>query len=47
VHLTPAGYEIVFEEVMKVIEVNWPDQTPEMLKSLRDLDGLKFWYQNE
>lgn len=46
-HLTPAGYKIMFEEVLKVIRENWPDQTPEALKSLRDLHGLKFWYEVE
>ncbi|OBT48660.1 hypothetical protein VE00_00872 [Pseudogymnoascus sp. WSF 3629] len=46
-HLTPAGYKIMFEEVLKVIGENWPDQTPEALKSLRDLNGLKFWYEME
>lgn len=30
-HLTPDGYRIVYEEVMKVIRANWPDQTPEQL----------------
>lgn len=45
--MTPAGYKIMFEEVMKVIQENWPDQTPEALKSLRDLHGLKFWYEVE
>ncbi|KAJ5964833.1 Esterase SGNH hydrolase-type subgroup [Penicillium vulpinum] len=30
-HLTPAGYRIVYDEVMKVIEANWPDQTPAAL----------------
>jgi lysophospholipase L1-like esterase len=30
-HLSPAGNRIVYEEIMKVIEVNWPDQTPEVL----------------
>jgi hypothetical protein len=30
-HLTPAGYRIVYDEVMKVIEANWPDQLPDNL----------------
>ena len=30
-HLTPAGNRIVYEEIMKVIQANWPDQTPEIL----------------
>lgn len=46
-HLTPAGYKIMYEEVLKVIGQNWPDQTPVALKSLRDLHGLKFWYEVE
>ncbi|KAJ5787994.1 hypothetical protein N7457_002984 [Penicillium paradoxum] len=30
-HLTSAGNRVVYEEVMKVIQANWPDQTPESL----------------
>jgi len=30
-HLNPAGYEILSQEVMKVIELQWPDQMPESL----------------
>lgn len=30
-HLTPAGYRIVYDEVIKVIEANWPDQMPDNL----------------
>ncbi|KAJ5770560.1 uncharacterized protein N7511_002611 [Penicillium nucicola] len=30
-HLTPAGYRIVYDEVMKVIEAHWPDQMPDNL----------------
>ncbi|OQD70818.1 hypothetical protein PENPOL_c001G04879 [Penicillium polonicum] len=30
-HLTPAGNRIVYDELMKVIQANWPDQTPEAL----------------
>lgn len=30
-HLSPAGSRIVYDEIMKVIEGNWPDQTPEIL----------------
>lgn len=30
-HLTPAGNRIVYDELMKVIQANWPDQTPEVL----------------
>ncbi|EKV05256.1 GDSL Lipase/Acylhydrolase family protein [Penicillium digitatum PHI26] len=30
-HLTPAGNRIVYDELMKVIQANWPDQTPETL----------------
>ncbi|CAI7674809.1 unnamed protein product [Penicillium pancosmium] len=33
-HLTSAGYRIVFEEVIKTIRVNWPDQDPETLPML-------------
>lgn len=31
-HLTPAGYRIVYGEVLKVIRENWPDQDPEKLQ---------------
>ncbi|KAJ5045372.1 hypothetical protein NUH16_002189 [Penicillium rubens] len=30
-HLTPAGNRIVYDEIMKVVQANWPDQTPETL----------------
>ncbi|EHA25238.1 hypothetical protein CBS147343_6215 [Aspergillus niger] len=30
-HLAANGYRIVFEEVMKTIQENWPDQVPEKL----------------
>ncbi|CAI7573997.1 unnamed protein product [Penicillium crustosum] len=30
-HLTSAGNRIVYDELMKVIRANWPDQTPEVL----------------
>jgi hypothetical protein len=30
-HFNPAGYEILFQEVNKLIEQKWPDQTPEKL----------------
>jgi hypothetical protein len=30
-HLTPAGNRIVYDEIMKVIQANWPDQMPEIL----------------
>jgi hypothetical protein len=30
-HLTGDGYRIVYEEVLKVIRANWPEQDPEVL----------------
>jgi len=30
-HLTSAGYTLLYEELMKVIEREWPDQMPECL----------------
>ncbi|OJJ50564.1 hypothetical protein ASPZODRAFT_126449 [Penicilliopsis zonata CBS 506.65] len=30
-HFTPAGYQIVYDEVMKTIRAHWPEQTPESL----------------
>lgn len=30
-HLTGDGYRIVYEEVLKTIRANWPDQDPALL----------------
>jgi lysophospholipase L1-like esterase len=30
-HLTADGYRIVYEEVLKTIRANWPDQDPGVL----------------
>lgn len=30
-HLAPAGYRVLFEETMKLIQETWPDQVPEKL----------------
>lgn len=30
-HLTPAGYRIVYDELMEVIRTNWPGQDPDKL----------------
>lgn len=30
-HLMPAGYRVVYDEVLKVIRTNWPEQAPENL----------------
>ena len=30
-HFNPAAYQILYEEMMKVIEKTWPDQMPEKL----------------
>lgn len=30
-HLMPAGYRIIYDEVLKVIRANWPEQAPENL----------------
>ncbi|KAJ5171888.1 hypothetical protein N7492_004481 [Penicillium capsulatum] len=30
-HLTPAGYRIVYSEIMKAIRQHWPDQDPDRL----------------
>jgi len=30
-HLSPAGYEILFQELMKVVGERWPDQSPDKL----------------
>ncbi|KAI9740096.1 MAG: hypothetical protein M1818_004847 [Claussenomyces sp. TS43310] len=34
-HLTPAGYMILFEEVMETIEKVWPEELPDKLPSLK------------
>jgi hypothetical protein len=33
-HFNPAGYRILFDELMKLISVYWPDQMPENLPFL-------------
>lgn len=33
-HLLPAGYQIVYDEVMDVIKKVWPDQLPENLNNV-------------
>lgn len=46
-HCSPAGYEIVFQEVMKVIESQWPDQMPENLPMVfpywKDQEAWQEW----
>jgi hypothetical protein len=36
-HFNPAGYAIFFEEIMKVISENWPQQLPEKLEPILPL----------
>jgi len=46
-HLSPAGYEVLFQEVMKLIAQKWPDQMPEMLPMVlprwNDMEEWKAW----
>jgi lysophospholipase L1-like esterase len=46
-HLNPAGYEIFFQELMKVIAERWPDQLPDKLSMVlpawNDAEGWRVW----
>jgi lysophospholipase L1-like esterase len=46
-HFNPAGYDILFEEVVKVIAENWPDQLPGSLPMVfpawNDSAGWEAW----
>jgi hypothetical protein len=46
-HLSPAGYDIFFQEVMKLIAQKWPDQMPEKLPMVLppwdDMEAWKAW----
>jgi lysophospholipase L1-like esterase len=46
-HFTPAGYDVLFDEVTKVIANNWPDQLPEslpmVLPAWNDTAGWETW----
>lgn len=46
-HLSPAGYEILFQELMKVVGERWPDQSPEKLPMVlppwNDAEAWKVW----
>jgi lysophospholipase L1-like esterase len=46
-HLNPAGYEIFFQELMKVIAERWPDQLPDklpmVLPAWNDAEGWRVW----
>ncbi|KAF2821545.1 SGNH hydrolase [Ophiobolus disseminans] len=46
-HFNPTGYDIFFQEVMKLIAKRWPDQMPEKLPMVlppwNDADAWKAW----
>jgi len=46
-HLNPAGYEIFYQELIKVIAEQWPDQSPEKLPMVlppwNDQEAWKQW----
>ncbi|KAF7677619.1 hypothetical protein GT037_004478 [Alternaria burnsii] len=46
-HFNPAGYDILYQELMKVIEQQWPDQMPEKLSMVlppwNDQEAWKAW----
>ncbi|KAL6705475.1 hypothetical protein ACN47E_006740 [Coniothyrium glycines] len=46
-HFNPAGYEILFQEVMQLIRAKWPDQSPENLPFVfplwNDHEAWKAW----
>jgi lysophospholipase L1-like esterase len=46
-HFNPAGYEILFQELMKLIAERWPDQTPDELDMVlprwNDAAAWKAW----
>ncbi|KAF1942843.1 SGNH hydrolase [Clathrospora elynae] len=46
-HFTPAGYDILYQEVMKLIAEKWPDQMPQKLPMVlppwNDQEAWKAW----
>ncbi|KAF1847661.1 SGNH hydrolase [Cucurbitaria berberidis CBS 394.84] len=50
-HFQPEGYVILFQEVMKTIAEQWPDQMPEKLSTVfpgwNDEDEWKVWESNQ
>lgn len=46
-HFEPEGYRILFEELMKVVAEQWPDQVPEELPMVfpawNDQEAWKAW----
>jgi lysophospholipase L1-like esterase len=46
-HLNPAGYDILFQELMKVIAETWPAQSPDklpmVLPAWNDAEAWKAW----
>ncbi|KAH8639148.1 LOW QUALITY PROTEIN: hypothetical protein IG631_06918 [Alternaria alternata] len=46
-HFNPAGYDIFYQELMKVVEQQWPDQMPEKLPMVlppwNDQEAWKAW----
>jgi len=50
-HFNPAGYDLFFQEVMKLIAEKWPDQVPERLPTVfpvwKDQDAWKEWESSQ
>ena len=49
--MSPAGYKILYDELVAVIAANWPDQMPEKLSMVlppwNDEAAWKAWEQNQ
>lgn len=49
-HFNPAGYDVLFQELMGVIAREWPDQTPDklpmVLPAWNDPAAWKAWEKN-
>jgi hypothetical protein len=50
-HFNPAGYDILFQETMKLIAERWPDQMPDELAMVlprwNDADAWKAWEDSQ
>lgn len=47
-HLSPSGYQIVFDGFIKLVEQHWPDQKPYRMPFVNKVDwekdmGDSFW----
>lgn len=50
-HFNPAGYDILFQEVMKLIAARWPEQMPDKLPMVfpawNDQEAWKVWLSKQ